>query len=177
MLTARDCQRLGIVDAIVPEPVPAAHADPGAAAELLGAALAWALAELTQSAPRRLLDERARRVRTVGQMTPEGRAATRREVRELIELQRTLARSLGDLRARWEARNPALPHLNLNLNLNLRRPDLAEITDRLPHRADLADFAGRIQRPDLADLAGRLASRRSSGGPEEGAGAAEDEGD
>jgi acetyl-CoA carboxylase carboxyl transferase subunit beta len=101
-LTARECQRLGVVDAIVPEPRPAAHADPEAAARLLGAAIADALTALAHVGPRRLLDDRASKLRTLGQTTPEGREEARREIRELQELQRTVARSLGDLRERLE---------------------------------------------------------------------------
>jgi acetyl-CoA carboxylase carboxyl transferase subunit beta len=137
-LTARECLRLGVVDGLVSEPDPAAHADPAAAAHALAAALARALGELSGIGPRRLLDERARRVRGLGQSTPEGREAARREVRELQEVQRALTRSLGELRERWEARQRELPRLQL--------PSLA-----LPS----------LQRSDLADLAARLVARRT----------------
>jgi acetyl-CoA carboxylase carboxyl transferase subunit beta len=80
------------------------HANPDAAARALGLALAGALAELAGVGPRRLLDDRARRLRGLGQATPEGREAARREVREFQDVQRALARSLGDLRERWEGR-------------------------------------------------------------------------
>ena len=139
-LTAGECRRLGIVDVVVPEPAPAAHADPEAAARLLGAALSHAHSELSGIGPRRLLDERARKVRGLGQTTPEGRELARREVRELQELQRTLARSWGDLRERWEERQRSRPRFHLP------RPGRA------------------LHRPDLADLAGRLAARHGAGG-------------
>ena len=139
ILTAQDCRRLGVVDVLVPEPAPAAHADPDVAARLLGAALSQALAELSGVGPRRLLDDRARKVRCLGQATPEGREAARREVRELQELQRSLARSWGDLRVRWEARPRPRPRLHMP------RP------------------GGHLHRPDLAELAGRLAARRDGG--------------
>lgn len=132
ILTARDCQRLGVVDTIVPEPDPAAHADPDVAAQLLGRALGQALGELGGVGPRRLVEDRARKVRHLGQTTAEGKAATRREARDLQELQRNLARSLGDLRDRWEGRHWSGP----------RRP----LT---------------LPRPDLGDLAGRLTARRT----------------
>jgi hypothetical protein len=115
-LTATECQRLGVVDTIIPEPFPAAHANPEAAARAVGTAVSAALSELASVGPRRLLDDREAKLRTLGQTTPEGREAARREVRELQELQRTLARSLGDLRERLESRGlpkglhlPALP--------------------------------------------------------------------
>ena len=114
-LTASECTRLGVADGVIPEPVPAAHADPEAAARALSEAIATALADLAGVGPRRLLDDRAAKLRTLGQTTPEGREAARREVRELQELQRTLARSLGDLRERLEEhglpRNIHLPQL------------------------------------------------------------------
>ncbi len=129
-LTARDCQRLGVVDVIVPEPEPAAHADPDEAARLLGDALGQALRQLSGVGPRRLVEDRARKVRHLGQTTPEGKAATRREVRDLQELQRNLARSLGDLRERWEGRHWAVPRRTIAIP----RPDLAEFAGRLTAR-------------------------------------------
>ncbi|MER3437770.1 MAG: hypothetical protein C4346_09415, partial [Chloroflexota bacterium] len=72
-------------------------ADPGHAATLVRGAITAALAELAAVTPRRLLDDRARKVRTLGQATPEGQEAARRELRELQELQRTISRSLLDL--------------------------------------------------------------------------------
>ncbi|MCA9864110.1 MAG: hypothetical protein KC432_13850 [Thermomicrobiales bacterium] len=109
-LTALECQQLGVVDAIIPEPAPAAHADPEQAARLLDHALTAALVELGSVGPRRLLDDRGRRVRGLGQRGAVAREAARLEVRELQELQRTVARSLGDLRERLEGLH--LPQLN-----------------------------------------------------------------
>lgn len=101
-LTASECQRLGVVDGVVPEPMAGAHADPELAARALGAAIDSALAELSSMGPRHLLDARAARLRALGHTTPEAREAARSEVREVQELQRALARSLGDLRERFE---------------------------------------------------------------------------
>ena len=42
-LTAFECQQLGFVDTVIPEPAPAAHADPEQAARLLGSAVTAAL--------------------------------------------------------------------------------------------------------------------------------------
>ena len=151
-LTARECHRLGVVDTVVPEPHPGAHADPDAAAHLLRAALVQAFAEVGGVGPRRLVEERARRVRYLGQTTPEGRAATRREVSELQELQRALARSVAELRERWDlrARTP----------LALRRPHLHL---HLPPRHGFHPLQGlTLPRPDL-ELAARLAARRGGG--------------
>jgi acetyl-CoA carboxylase carboxyl transferase subunit alpha len=46
-VTAQDLLRLGVIDAIVPEPLGGAHRDPAAAAAALGDAMAAALGELT----------------------------------------------------------------------------------------------------------------------------------
>ncbi|MGH2558181.1 MAG: carboxyl transferase domain-containing protein [Thermomicrobiales bacterium] len=155
-LTARDCHRLGVVDVIVPEPSPGAHADPDFAATQVKLAILQALDELAGVGPRRLLDDRARKVRYLGQTTPAGREAARLELRELQELQRSLSRSFDelrrDLRDRWEHRNvgrnlPNLPNLPNLANL----PTLPDLSARL-HR----------HRPDLTDLAGRLGALRES---------------
>lgn len=136
-LTAHDCLRLGVFDAVVPEPAPAAHADPAAAAKLLGEALSRALAELSGIGPRRLLDERTRRIRALGLTTPDGREAARREVRELQQSQRSLSRSFGDLRDRWEGGQRPRLHLPRPVG-PLPRPDLAELATRIAARRDAA---------------------------------------
>jgi hypothetical protein len=138
VLTARECQRLGFVDAIVPEPAGGAHTDHQATATALRGALLEALASVRGRSPRRQIEERSRRVRHLGQNTPEGRAATRREVVDLQELHRNLARSLGEWRDRWEAR--------------LR---LAELRARSP--------LGSLHAP-RTELGARLAARRAGHG-------------
>ena len=151
-LTATECQRLGVVDAIIPEPQPAAHADPEAAARALGAAVAAALSELASVGPRRLLDDREAKLRTLGQTTPEGREVARREVRELQELQRTLARSLGDLRERLESR--VLPK-------GLHLPGLP-VRGRVQIDASALPTVERA-RAEFVERAVRLAARRRPG--------------
>jgi acetyl-CoA carboxylase carboxyl transferase subunit beta len=131
-LTARECLRLGVVNGIIPEPAEGAHADPDFAATQLRIALVQALADLAGVGPRRLLEDRARKIRYMGQTTPEGREAARLELKELQELQRTLSKSLGelreDLRDRWGNRNITLPNLS---RPHLHRPDLSELAGRL----------------------------------------------
>lgn len=156
-LTALECQRLGVADAIVPEPRPAAHADPDAASRALGAAIAAALIELAGVGPRRLLDDRAAKLRALGQTTPEGREAARREVRELQELQRTLARSLGDLRERLEEHG--LPR-------GLHLPQLpAPVRDRVHIDTSGLPTVERA-RAELVDRAVRLSAWRRHGASE-----------
>jgi acetyl-CoA carboxylase carboxyl transferase subunit beta len=154
LLTAQECVRLGVVDAVVCEPLPAAHADVDAAARLLGTAIVDALADMASVGPRRLLDERATKLRTLGQTTPEGREAARREVRELQELQRTLARSLEDLRERWDERGLPRPR-GLHLPPLPVRGRVHIDTSGLP----AVDRA----RTEIAERAGRLAARRRGG--------------
>ncbi len=157
-LTAAECRRLGVADAVILEPVPAAHADPATAARALGGAITAALTELAGMGPRRLLDERAAKLRALGQTTPEGREAARREVRELQELQRTLARSLGDLRERLEERG-----LPKGLHLPQLPPiPLAEaVRDRV--HFDPALPTVEWARAELVERAVRLSARRFPG--------------
>ncbi|MFN2463764.1 MAG: acetyl-CoA carboxylase carboxyltransferase subunit alpha [Candidatus Dormibacteria bacterium] len=61
-LSSADCMELGVVDEVVPEPVPA-HADPAGAAARLGAALQRALDELSHYSIDRLLGARYWRFR------------------------------------------------------------------------------------------------------------------
>jgi acetyl-CoA carboxylase carboxyl transferase beta subunit/acetyl-CoA carboxylase carboxyl transferase alpha subunit len=131
-LTARECLRLRVVDGIIPEPGEGAHTDSDFAATQLRIAVVQALADLAGVGPRRLLEDRARKIRYLGQTTPEGREAARLELKELQELQRTLSKSLGDLREdlrdRWGNRTIALPNLS---RPHIHRPDLGELAGRL----------------------------------------------
>jgi acetyl-CoA carboxylase carboxyl transferase subunit beta len=151
-LSARDALRLGLVDLVVAEPVPGAHADPDRTAVLLADALAAVLADLAAVAPRRLLEERNRRIRSLGLTTPEGRDAARHEVLQWQEAQQTLARSLADLRGRWQAAG-RMPRLS-----RPTRPPLAARPTRLSfgRRSDSAER----RRPDLADLVARIGPSR-----------------
>ncbi len=65
-LTAPDALSLGVVDEVVPEPPGGAHADPDAAAALLGEALIAALAESQRWLPNRLVEKRYQRLRRIG---------------------------------------------------------------------------------------------------------------
>ncbi|MET7467939.1 acetyl-CoA carboxylase carboxyltransferase subunit alpha [Micromonospora sp. NPDC005686] len=65
-LTGADLCRLGVVDELVPEPRPAAHADPGGAAELLRRAVAANLAPLLTVPPATLVRRRRQRFRRFG---------------------------------------------------------------------------------------------------------------
>jgi len=66
-ITAYDCLVLGVVDAIVPEPENGAHTDPDYAAMLLRGEVVSALIELRKRDARRLVDERWRKFRRMGE--------------------------------------------------------------------------------------------------------------
>jgi len=165
-LGAAECRRLGLIDAVVPEPEPAAHADPEAAARALETAVAAALAELAGVGPRRLLDERARKLRTLGHGTGEGREAARREVRDLQDIQRSLVRSWGDLRGRWEERREGVRELRdrLHLPLPARRDLPAGESAALSAGAPRPAAPPFWHRPELVELAGRVTGRRGDVG-------------
>lgn len=127
-LTAWECSRLGLVDGIVPEPEPAAHADPAWAIATVRGEVVSALRDLAGIGQRRLLDTRQRRLRTLGQSTPEGLAAARSELHDLQEWQRSVRRSWEELRGRWEHRTFARPHVTF------QRPELSDLAQRLATR-------------------------------------------
>lgn len=137
-LTARECERLGLIDAIVEEPAPGAHVDPAGTIGALRMALVGALSELVGTGSRRLLDTRYRRQRELGLSTPEGLAAVRSELWEIQEWQRSLGRSLDDWRERWDqfragggreqGRRVELP--DLMARLRARRDEIMSRTGR-----------------------------------------------
>jgi len=67
-ITAPDMVRLGVVDAIIPEPPGGAHTDPAGAAELLDAVLAATLAELRGERADARLDRRYEKFRAMGRL-------------------------------------------------------------------------------------------------------------
>src|SRR5262249_41338789 len=72
-VTAPDLLRLGVIDAIVPEPIGGAHRDWEAAASSLRAALRDQLAELRKKSARQLVEERYARFRRIGVFEEAGR--------------------------------------------------------------------------------------------------------
>src|SRR5215467_4509595 len=66
-ITAHDCLVLGVVDAIVPEPENGAHVDPDYAALLVRGEVVSSLLELRKRDARRLVDERFRKFRRMGE--------------------------------------------------------------------------------------------------------------
>ncbi|TAH38635.1 MAG: acetyl-CoA carboxylase carboxyltransferase subunit alpha [Planctomycetota bacterium] len=73
-LTAADLRQLGIVDAVIPEPLGGAHRDPGAAIDSVRAQIQAWLDELAALPPERLVEERYRKFRHICQLAAVGSA-------------------------------------------------------------------------------------------------------
>ena len=80
VLTAQDCKELGIIDEIVPEPEGGAHTDPREAAIALQVALVRQLAGIGKSSTKKLVQNRYKKFRNMGEYSSHSQAAVRREV-------------------------------------------------------------------------------------------------
>jgi len=92
-LTAADCNMLGVVDTVVPEPAGGAHQDPDYAALLLRNFILDALIELRKVGSGKLVEERYRKFRRMGQQPVQGRQFGR----DVQELQRSVTRAIEEL--------------------------------------------------------------------------------
>ncbi|MBI3998671.1 MAG: acetyl-CoA carboxylase carboxyltransferase subunit alpha [Armatimonadetes bacterium] len=104
-LTAPDLLRLGVIDGIVPEPSGGAHTDPEAAATTLRRYLVAALAGLSRLGPRRLLEQRYRKYRHMGQVGGPWRDVIRQVQERLAAVEHRLQRRGPQVPARGEARS------------------------------------------------------------------------
>ena len=86
MLTARDCLELGIIDAIVPEPVEGAHNDPKEGAAVLRAEIYRHLKEVSKVSRSKLLGERYKKFRQMGETSAYSQEAMDREVELLLRI-------------------------------------------------------------------------------------------
>jgi acetyl-CoA carboxylase carboxyl transferase subunit beta len=100
-ITAYDCLVLGVVDAIVPEPENGAHSDPDYAALLLRGEVVNSLIELRRRDPRRLVEERFRKFRRMGEFHRLVEAAEGQRAEALRTAMKRAFGSLGQLRERW----------------------------------------------------------------------------
>jgi acetyl-CoA carboxylase carboxyl transferase subunit beta len=82
-LTAGDCLELGVVDTVVPEPAGGAHQDADYAALLLRNFVVDALVGLRNRSGNRLVDDRYRKFRRIGQQQVHFRETVAREIEEL----------------------------------------------------------------------------------------------
>lgn len=110
-ITAYDCHLLKVVDTVVPEPAGGAHVDPDYAALLLRGEVVNALAELKRRDARRLVEERYRKFRRMGEIS---RLVAEAEGPRAEVMRAALRRALGSLahlRDRWPpARGEAARH-------------------------------------------------------------------
>ncbi len=83
MLTASECQELGLIDQVVDEPEGGAHEDPLTAAHYLQLAVAKELERLGKLSIKKLTDRRHKKFRRMGELTPYAKEALSREVEQL----------------------------------------------------------------------------------------------
>jgi acetyl-CoA carboxylase carboxyl transferase alpha subunit len=96
-LTATDCKELGVIDTIVPEPEGGAHTDPDEAARLLKNAIVRDLLESQQLTLVKLVKNRYKKFRRMGEYSSYFRSAISKEVADLQEL---LQRGVSRIRQR-----------------------------------------------------------------------------
>jgi acetyl-CoA carboxylase carboxyl transferase subunit beta len=108
-ITAYDCLVLGVVDAIVPEPENGAHIDPDYAALLLRGELVSSLIELRKRDSRRLVDERFRKFRRMGEFQRLVEAAEGQRAEALRTAIRRAYGSVNQLRDRWPSKAATNP--------------------------------------------------------------------
>jgi acetyl-CoA carboxylase carboxyl transferase subunit beta len=150
---AHECVRLGIANAVIDEPRPAADVDPESASAAIGLAAVATIREVGAFGQRRLLDRREHRLRTLGQSTPAGRAAASHELIDLQNWQQSLSETIDDWRERWEQRRP------MATRKTIQRPDLGELAARLrARRTELLERTGIQER--LANLEDEIRARQ-----------------
>ncbi len=150
---AHECVRLGIADAVIDEPRPAADVDPESANAAVGLVAIATIREIGAFGQRRLLDRREHRLRTLGQSTPAGRAAASHELIDLQNWQQSLSETIDDWRERWEQRRP------MATRKPIQRPDLGELAARLrARRTELLERTGIQER--LANLEDEIRARQ-----------------
>jgi acetyl-CoA carboxylase carboxyl transferase subunit beta len=108
-ITARDCQVLGVIDVLVPEPEGGANADPEYATQLLRGEIVAAFSDLRRRDPRRLVEERYRKFRRMGEFQHLVEAAEGQRAEVLRGAIRRAFGSLAQLRELWPAGSHATP--------------------------------------------------------------------
>ncbi|MEZ4498512.1 MAG: hypothetical protein R2839_00290 [Thermomicrobiales bacterium] len=157
-LSSRDCRRFGFVDSVIAETGDGAHTDPQGAAQQIRLAASHAFGELAARGPRRLRDERSRKLRSLGLAGPAGTEEVRLELAHLLDIQHSVGKSLDELRGRLETHNLGLPSLPPLPPLP-QRPSLPPVP--LTARPNLPSIRRpTLRRPEISELAGRLATTR-----------------
>ena len=96
-ITAHDCLRLGVADALIEEPAGGAHKDHDFAATLLLDSVLWALGDVSSMNERKRIDERYKKFRHMGQVNSLWREFLSREASEFGT---RFARRVGAIRER-----------------------------------------------------------------------------
>jgi len=86
MLTAQDCEYLGIIDHVIPEPEMGAHDNPRKASRDMQLALTKTLARLSKQSENKLLKNRYKRFRKMGELSTYSQEAMDREVELLLNI-------------------------------------------------------------------------------------------
>ena len=86
MLTAQDCEYLGIIDDVIPEPDLGAHDNPREASKDIQLALTKTLARLSKQSENKLLKNRYKRFRKMGELSTYSQEAMDREVELLLNI-------------------------------------------------------------------------------------------
>jgi acetyl-CoA carboxylase carboxyl transferase subunit beta len=86
MLTAQDCEYLGIIDHVIPEPEMGAHDNPREASRDMQLALTKTLARLSKQSENKLLKNRYKRFRKMGELSTYSQEAMDREVELLLNI-------------------------------------------------------------------------------------------
>lgn len=105
-LTAGDCRELGIIDVVVPEPTGGAHTNPEEAARQLRRVLLQELAELQSRSTRRLVKNRYKKFRNMGEYSSHFRTAITREVTALQGFMASGVRRVTRRRSREDDASP-----------------------------------------------------------------------
>ncbi len=112
-LTAQDCREYGIIDLVVQEPPGGAHTNPDEASRQLRSVLLEELANLQSLSKRRVLKNRYKKFRSMGQYSSRVRAALTREVDALQGLVSTGVRRIT---RRQSQEHTEIPEPDSNLN-------------------------------------------------------------
>ena len=94
-LTAHDCLDLQIIDTVVPEPPGGAHTNPDAAARQLRRILVSEMTSIQSMSSRKMLRERYKKYRNIGEYNSHFKAAITREVSTLRGLVASSARRIA----------------------------------------------------------------------------------
>ena len=96
-LTSKDCENLGIADIIIPEPRKGAHADHNEAARELRIFILEELTTLNRSSSRRLIRQRMKKFRNVGNIDSRLKSLI---LKEANTLEKIVSSSVASIRAR-----------------------------------------------------------------------------